>query len=69
VTYAEWRESLIPRAEAAADRAVGATQPEPGSLQRSRNAAWADAWDRVFLREMRVLSEDPFALAQLEVSP
>lgn len=54
--YVNWRESLIPLAEATANSVVGKRQPEA----YAEAAKWRRRWDAAFCRAMDRLATDPF---------
>lgn len=56
--YVEWRNSLIPLAEAMADAVVG---DEPAGMVA--RAEWSKRWDAEFHRAMRKFTTDPFQAA------
>ncbi len=58
--WVDFRESLIPVAEAAAD----ARHPDPGpDATRGERHGWSLRWDAAFHREMERLARDPFRAA------
>lgn len=56
--YVDWRNSLIPLAEAVADAESGDEPVKP----RDR-AEWSKRWDALFHRAMRRFTSDPFSVA------
>lgn len=56
--YVNWRNSLIPVAEALADAQAG--EEPPGQRER---VAWSKRWDAAFHRAMQRFTTDPFSVA------
>lgn len=61
--YVDWRESLIPKAENLAN----AKHPDLPDGTREERRRQSVKWDAEFHREMRRLTSDPFALANVTV--